>query len=96
VSISSPEFFHMLLKRYAENLGPEWRDDHPKPGDWRGEPKGKRSEEEWPSSRMPATTAGNVHPTYPTQSHYKHVICETSLKMPSAEILHVASLTRFA
>jgi hypothetical protein len=46
VTFGSREFFHMLLKRYAEELGLEWPEDYPKPGGWRGGPKDKRSEEE--------------------------------------------------
>jgi hypothetical protein len=46
VTIGTREFFHMLLKRYGEELGLEWPEDYPKPGGWRGGPKDRRSEEE--------------------------------------------------
>jgi hypothetical protein len=45
VTIGSREFFHMLLKNYADKLGLQWPQNYPKPGGWRGGPKDKRPKE---------------------------------------------------
>lgn len=39
IALGVRQFFHLLLKRYAEELGIEWPEDYPTPGGWRGGPK---------------------------------------------------------
>jgi hypothetical protein len=36
------EFFHLLLRRHAQEAGLEWPDDYPLPGGYRGGPKDDR------------------------------------------------------
>lgn len=40
VRIGVREFFHLLLRRHAQETGLDWPDDYPLPGGYRGGPKG--------------------------------------------------------
>jgi hypothetical protein len=36
VTVGTRQFFHMLLKHHAEELGFQWPEDYPTAGGWRG------------------------------------------------------------
>ncbi len=40
IRIGTREFFHMLLKKYADEMGLVWPEDYPAPGGWRGARRG--------------------------------------------------------
>ncbi len=46
IRLGTRRFFHMLLKKHADELGLDWPEDYPTPGGWRGGRKAERDEED--------------------------------------------------
>ncbi len=45
IRLGTRRFFHMLLKKHADELGLDWPEDYPAPGGWRGGRKTDRDKE---------------------------------------------------